>query len=226
MHACNGKTALVTSAARGTGRAVAMALGKAGAQVLVHHTRSPSAADQTVSDIRAGGGKAMALAVDLSSPNGPQELATRTRKIIGDRLDILVFNARFSKAAGAHEATVESFDAEIAANVRAPLFLVRELLPVMSRGSRFVVTLDQPSAPELNPTGSSVEGGLKGLVSQLSPVLGSRGIRVDSVSPASLAHAAGECPEGEAPCICVSNGRAGRPSEIARTVADLISAQA
>lgn len=75
---CSGKTALVTSAARGTGRAVAVALGKAGAQVLVHHTRSPAAADQTVSDIRASGGKAMALAVDLSSHDGPQELAPRT----------------------------------------------------------------------------------------------------------------------------------------------------
>lgn len=67
VHSCSGKTALVTSAARGTGRAVAVALGKAGAQVLVHHARPPATADKNVTDIRTSGGKATALAVDLSS---------------------------------------------------------------------------------------------------------------------------------------------------------------
>jgi Dehydrogenases with different specificities (related to short-chain alcohol dehydrogenases) len=221
VHSCSGKTALVTSAARGTGRAVAVALGKAGAQVLVHHTRSPAAADQTVSDIRANGGKAMALAVDLSSHDGPQELATRTRTIIGDRLDILVFNARLTKTASAERATAEAFDAEFAANVRAPLFLVQELLPVLSRGSRFVVTLEPPPAPERNPASSSVQGGLESLVNELGSSLRDRGIRVDSVMPAGTAYAVAEQPLGEEDAI-----RSARPAEIARTVTALVSGAA
>ena len=217
-NSCNGKTALVTSAARGTGRAVAVALGKAGAQVLVHHTRSPAAADQTVSDIRASGGKAMALAVDLSSHDGPQELAMRTRTIIGDRLDILVFNARLTKTASPEQPTAEAFDAEFAANVRAPLFLVQELLPVLRRGSRFVVTLEPPSAPERNPASRSVQGGLEGLVNELESSLAAKGIRVDSVMPAGTACAAVDRRQGEEDTF-----RTARPTEIARTVTALMS---
>jgi NAD(P)-dependent dehydrogenase (short-subunit alcohol dehydrogenase family) len=218
VHSCSGKTALVTSAARGTGRAVAVALGKAGAQVLVHHTRSPAAADQTVSDIRANGGKAMALAVDLSSHGGPQELATRTRTIIGDRLDILVFNARLSKSPSPDHATAEAFDAEFAANVRAPLFLVQELLPVLNSGARLVVTLEPPSAPERNATSRSVRGGLEGLLSELGSTLGARGIRVDAVMPFDTASAAADRSHGDEDAV-----RCSRPAEIARTVTALVS---
>ncbi len=218
VHLCSGKTALVTSAARGTGRAVAMALGKAGAQVLVHHTRSPAAAAQPVSDIRASGGKAMALAVDLSSRDGPQELATRTRTIIGDRLDILVFNARLTKTASPDRPTPEAFDAEFAANVRAPLFLVQELLPVLRRGSRFVVTVEPPSVPKQNPASRSVQGGLEGLVDELGASLGVQGIRVDTVMPTGGARAGGSRLQGAEDAL-----RSPRPAEIARTVAVLVS---
>lgn len=218
VHSCSGKTALVTSAARGTGRAVAVALGKAGAQVLVHHTRSPVAADQTVNDIRANGGKAMALAVDLSSHGGPQELATRTRTIIGDRLDILVFNARLSKTASPERPTAEAFDAEFAANVRAPLFLVQELLPVLNSGARFILTLEPPSAPEQNPASRSVRGGLEGLVNELGSTLGARGIRVDAVMPFNTASAPSDRSQGDEDAL-----RSSRPAEIARTVTVLVS---
>lgn len=224
MHPCTGKTALVTSASAGAGRAVAMALAKAGAQVVVHHSRSPAAAEQIVRGIRANGGKAIALAVDLASPDGPQELASRTRAIVGDRLDILVFNARLSKSGKLQDATIKAFDAEFAANVRAPLFLIQQLLPVMNRGSRFVVTLEPSLPPEMTPASSSVQGGLEGLVGQLSPVLASRGIQVDSVIPANLARVAGECPGGTPPCAA-GDARAARPSEIARTVTELVSSQ-
>lgn len=73
MPPCPGKSVLVTNASVGAGRAVAMALGKAGTEVVAHHSRSPAAAEQTVSGICANGGKAIALAVDLATPDGPQE---------------------------------------------------------------------------------------------------------------------------------------------------------
>ena len=122
MTSCNGKTALVTGASRGIGRASALALAKAGAQVLVHYSRGAEEAKAVVDEIRKAGGRAEALGADLAAPDGPHKLAAETRRIVGDRLDILVANAGISKAATIEETTLADFDALFAVNVRAPFF--------------------------------------------------------------------------------------------------------
>src|SRR3977135_4213881 len=99
MPSLNGKTALVTGASRGIGRASALALAAAGAQVLVHYGRGAKEADGVVAEIRKAGGRADAIATDLGTADGPSKLAKQARCIIGDRLDILVANAGISKAA-------------------------------------------------------------------------------------------------------------------------------
>jgi 3-oxoacyl-[acyl-carrier protein] reductase len=91
---------LVTGGSRGIDRAAALALGKAGAQVLVHY------------------GRADAVAADLVAPDGPHKLAKQVRAIVGDRLDILVASAGISKAATIEETTVANFDELFAVNVR------------------------------------------------------------------------------------------------------------
>ena len=131
MRSLNGKTALVTGASRGMGRASALALAAAGAQVLVHYGRGAKEADGVVAEIRKAGGRADAIATDLATADGPGKLAKQARSIIGDRLDILVANAGISKAASIEEITVEDFDKLFAVNVRAPYFLVQQLLPVL-----------------------------------------------------------------------------------------------
>ena len=122
MPSLNGKTALVTGASRGMGRASALALAAAGAQVLVHYGRGAKEADDVVAEIRKGGGRADAIAVDLATADGAGKLAKRARSIIGDRLDILVANAGVSKAATIEEMTVQDFDKLFAVNVRAPFY--------------------------------------------------------------------------------------------------------
>jgi hypothetical protein len=82
MNNLTGKTALVTGASRGIGRASALALAQAGAQVLVHYGNSAQAAEAIVAEIRQSGGKAEKLAADLATPNGPHDLARRVRDII------------------------------------------------------------------------------------------------------------------------------------------------
>ena len=99
MTTLSGKTALVTGASRGIGRASALALAKAGAQVLVHYSRGAAEANRVVNEIRAGGGRADAVAADLAIADGPHKLAAQVRRIVGDRLDILVVDAGVSKAA-------------------------------------------------------------------------------------------------------------------------------
>src|SRR4030088_977102 len=94
-----GKTALVTGASRGIGRAGALALAGAGAQVLVHYGRGAKEAEGVVAEIRKAGGRADAIATDLAAADGADKLARLTRGIVGDRLDILVANASVSKSA-------------------------------------------------------------------------------------------------------------------------------
>src|ERR1700748_3619660 len=129
MTNLSGKTALVTGASRGIGRASALALAKAGAQVLIHYARGADEAESVVAEIRSAGGRADAVAPDLAAPDGPHELAKRVRATVGDRLDIIVANAGISKSAKIEDYTVADFDTLFAVNVRAPFFLVQQLLP-------------------------------------------------------------------------------------------------
>ena len=89
MPNLSGKTALVTGASRGIGRASALALAAAGAQVLVHYGRGATEDDNVVAEIRKAGGRADAVAADLAAADGPHKLAKLVRNIVGDRLDIL-----------------------------------------------------------------------------------------------------------------------------------------
>jgi 3-oxoacyl-[acyl-carrier protein] reductase len=132
------RTALVTGASRGIGRATARALAAAGARVIVHYGNARGEADSLVAEIRASGGKADAVGVDLAVADGPQRLAAEVRKLT-DRLDILVANAGIATAAAIEEQTVEEFDRMFAVNVRAPFFLVQQLLPLLREGSSVVL---------------------------------------------------------------------------------------
>src|ERR1700722_6027528 len=98
MSNLSGKTALVTGASRGIGRASALALAKAGAQVLVHYNNNEKEAAAVVAEIRKTGGRAKKVGADLRQADGPHTLAKRVRTIVGERLDVLAANAGISKA--------------------------------------------------------------------------------------------------------------------------------
>jgi 3-oxoacyl-[acyl-carrier protein] reductase len=192
MTTLQNKTALVTGASRGIGRATAAALARAGAHVLVHYGRSTQEAESLVAEIKTKGGRADAVAADLGTPDGASLLAKQVRSIVGDRLDVLVLNAGISKAARIADYTVEDFDSLFATNVRGPFFLVQQLLPVLGDGSSVVVIsslgarsvvgkpgLDDPSILAY----ASTKGALETLVRNWAGILGPRGIRVNAVAP-------------------------------------------
>lgn len=181
----NGKTALVTGASRGIGRATALALATAGARVLVHFGSDEQAANSVVETIRAAGGLANKVAADLSIANGPHELARQVRTLVGDRLDILVANAGISKNAPIDETTVEDFDRLFAVNVRAPYFLVQQLLPVLGEGSSVVLlsSLAARSAVGNLSAYAATKGAIDTLVTHFAALLGERGIRVNAIAP-------------------------------------------
>jgi NAD(P)-dependent dehydrogenase (short-subunit alcohol dehydrogenase family) len=182
----NGKTALVTGASRGIGRATALALASAGARVLIHFGRDEQAADAVVQAIRDADGKADRIGADLSTALGPHELAGHVRKFLGDdKLDILIANAGASKAATIEDTTVEDFDRLFALNVRAPFFLVQQLLPVMGEGGSIVLLSSLAARASVGnlPAYAASKGAIDTLVKHFASALGSRGIRVNAVAP-------------------------------------------
>jgi NAD(P)-dependent dehydrogenase (short-subunit alcohol dehydrogenase family) len=181
MVSLQGKTALVTGASRGIGRATASVLAEAGARVLVHYGRSAQDAESLVAAIHAKGGCADAIKPDLGPPDGATLLAREVRSIVGERLDVLVSTARISKAATIKDHTVEGFDNLFATNLRSPFFLAQQLLPVLVEGSNIIVIpllgahavvgkpgLDNPSILAY----ASTKGALETLVKNWAAILG------------------------------------------------------
>lgn len=185
MTSLTGKTALVTGASRGIGRAIALALAKAGARVLVHFGSAEDAADSVVEAIRATGGSADKVAADLRAADGPHELARRVRALAGDRLDVLVANAGISRAATIEETTVEDFEDLFAVNVRAPYFLVQQLLPMFGEGSSIVLLSSLAARSTVNNLSAyaATKGAIDTLVRHFAFALGERGIRVNAIAP-------------------------------------------
>jgi len=192
MATLQGKTALVTGASRGIGRATASALADAGAHVLVHYGRSEQDAESLVAGIRSHGGRADAIRADLGTPDGATLLAKEVRSFVGERLDVLVSNAGITKSAIFKDHTVEDFDNLFATNVRSPFFLVQQLLPILGEGSNIIVIssavartvvgkpgLDNPSILAYAAT----KGAIETLVKNWAAMLGPQGIRVNAVAP-------------------------------------------
>ena len=185
MTTLSGKTALVTGASRGMGRASALKLAEVGAQVLVHFSSGAEEAERVVAEIRKGGGRADVVGVDLAAADGPHRLAKRAREIIGDRLDILVANAGVSKAATIEDTTVEDFDRLFAVNVRAPFFLVQQLLPILGRGGSviFLSSLAAHAVVGTLPAYAATKGAIETMTKHFASFLGEREIRVNAVAP-------------------------------------------
>src|SRR5579872_2718770 len=236
MATLQNKTALVTGASRGIGRATAFALAQAGARVLVHYGRSAQAAESVVAAIRSHGGRADAIKADLGTAAEAAQLAKEVRSIVGERLDVLVLNAGISKAASIKDHTVEDFDNLFATNVRSPFFLVQQLLPVLGEGSNIVVIssigahavvgkpgLDNPSVLAY----ASTKAALETLVRNWAAILGPRGIRVNAVAPGGIDTDMSNFTKTEAGREVVLGMQAlkriGKPEDVADVVAFLAS---
>ena len=107
------------------------------------------------------------------------------RALVGARLDILVANAGISKAASIEETTVDDFDRMYAINVRAPYFLVQQLLPNLQKDSSviFVSSLAARAAVGNISAYAATKGAISTLVRHFAAALGPRGVRVNAVAP-------------------------------------------
>jgi 3-oxoacyl-[acyl-carrier protein] reductase len=160
-----------------------------GAQVLVHYSTGEGEARAVVAEISKAGGRAGAVSADFSAPDGAHKLAKQVRAIVGDRLDVLVANAGISKSATIEETTVEDFDRLFAVNVRAPFFLVQQLLPILCKGSSIVLvsSLAANAAVGTLAAYAATKGAIATLVKHFASDLGERGVRVNAVAPGAIA---------------------------------------
>jgi NAD(P)-dependent dehydrogenase (short-subunit alcohol dehydrogenase family) len=236
MRELENKTALVTGASRGIGRATASALAKAGAHVLVHYGRSRQEAESLVVEIRRKGGRADVVSADLGTPDSASLLAKQVRSIVGDRLDVLVLNAGVSKSARLADYTVEDFDNLFATNVRSPFFLVQQLVPVLGEASSIVVISSATARTVVGKPGlenpsviayASTKGAIETLVKHWAAILGPRGIRVNAIAPGVIDTDMSNFTKTEAGRAVALEMQAlqriGKPEDIADVVAFLVS---
>jgi 3-oxoacyl-[acyl-carrier protein] reductase len=227
MTGLTGRTALVTGASRGIGRAIAERLAADGALVAVHYGSNETAAKETVGAIEKAGGQAFAVRADLA---GTAELdalfAGLQDGLAGRPLDVVVNNAAvIDYTATIEGATPEAFDRLFAVNVRAPLFVIQRALPLMPDGGRIVNVSSGVTwfaIPEV-VYGMS-KGALNVLTRSLAQTQGRRGITVNTVSPGitetDMNGWLTESPEAARQVAgMIALGRHGQPADIADAVA-------
>jgi NAD(P)-dependent dehydrogenase (short-subunit alcohol dehydrogenase family) len=219
-----GKGALVTGATSGIGQAVAEALGRRGAEVVVHG-RNAVRGETVVDTIRADGGKAHFVAADLNNTSELDELVREAGVV-----DVLINNAGFSQFGPTAELDVETFDRLFAANVRAPFFLTAALAPKMAeRGSGSIVNVAS-MAGQIGLAGSAAYGATKASLASMTRSWAAEfspaGVRVNAVA-AGPVFTGGATPERiEALGATTLLGRAAQPAEIAELIAFLASPKA
>jgi 3-oxoacyl-[acyl-carrier protein] reductase len=188
MHNLSGQIALVTGASRGLGRAAAFRLAEQGAHVIVHYGANQEAAEAVVAQIRRDGGQADTIGVDLAAVDGAHRLVEAVRALRINHLNVVVASAGIAEPALLGDQTVEAFDRHFAINVRAPFFLVQQLLPLLGEASSiiFVSSVAARSAVDGLSVYSATKGAVNVLVRNLAKELGQRGIRVNAVSPGAI----------------------------------------
>ncbi len=127
-----GKTALITGAARRLGRASALALARAGADVAITFLNSRKEARETVVDLSSFGVRAFALRADVTDEKSVRDMMNEAGRELG-RIDILVNNAANYETAEFEKLTVQQWDAIFASNTRGPFLVTREALKWMRR---------------------------------------------------------------------------------------------
>jgi NAD(P)-dependent dehydrogenase (short-subunit alcohol dehydrogenase family) len=223
------KAALVTGGARRIGRALALPLAEAGYAVAVHHHSSHAAAEALVAEIAGAGGRAVALAADLSDENAVRKLLPDAMAAVGP-IGVLVNNASIFENDTVATATRESWDAHLAINLRAPFVLIQDFaarLPAESGG--VVVNLLDERVWNLTPYFISYtvsKTGLWTLTRTMALALAPR-IRVNAIGPGPTLPNARQTPEQFLDrCRAMPLRRGTSPREIAAAMRFILDAPA
>jgi enoyl-[acyl-carrier protein] reductase III len=228
-----GKHALVTGAARGFGRAIALRLAGEGAKIIVNYRRSKTDAWSVVDEIKSAGGEAIAVRADV----GKEESLDRMFEIIRSewgRLDIVVANAAFGVPGKLMEANSRHWEVTMAASARSLQDLAKRAVPLMTGGYGRIISITSdggrrviPGYGIVGPAKAALESLTRGLAYELAP----KGIVVNGIL-AGLAdtRSARSIPGSEEVIAHARHrtpmGRLIQPEDVANVVAFLASDQA
>ncbi|WP_337045012.1 SDR family oxidoreductase [Emticicia sp. 17c] len=234
-----GQSALVTGASSGIGEGVALALGEAGANVVVNYNSNPDAANAVVEKIRAFGSKAIAVQADVSKEEAVQDMFKQMFEAFGT-IDILVNNAGLQKDAKFDEMTLTQWQTVIDINLTGQFLCAREAIreflrrgPVPERSLATGKIICMSSVHELIPWAGHVnyassKGAIKMLMQSLAQEYGDRKIRVNSICPGAIQtpinRAAWETPQAlNSLMTLIPYNRIGQPSDIGKLAVFLAS---
>lgn len=227
-----GKNALVTGAGRGIGKAIALELAAKGAFVIVNYNGSKEAAEQTVAEIKAAGGDAVAYQCSVSDYEACGAMITALIKEYA-HIDILVNNAGITRDGLLMKMSEEDFDAVINTNLKGCFNTIRHMSRYfLKQRAGKIINISSVSgilgnAGQANYSAS--KAGVIGLTKAVARELASRGINVNAVAPGfvetdmtdTLSDSVKENLKSQIPL-----GKIGHPQDIAKTVAFLASQDA
>lgn len=230
MSKLEGKVAVVTGASKGIGAAIAKALARDGAGVVVNYASSKAGADAVVEAITKAGGQAIAVQGDVSRAEQAEGLIEAAVRAFG-RLDILVNNSGVYEFAAIEEVTEEHYRRLFDVNVLGVLLTTRAAAKHLGEGGSIVNISSAATLVNMPTTAAytATKGALNAITGVLANELAPRRIRVNGVSPGLVVtegtHTAGVIgSEMEAGLVAQTPlGRAGQPDDIAGVVAFLAS---
>ena len=215
----NGHTALVTGASRGIGAAIALALAKAGAAVAVNYRQHATEADAMVAKIKDIGGRATAIAADVSQAAAVAKMVDHFTSTLGS-IDILVNNAGIAIVRGIDDLTESDFDATIGVNLKSAFLCTQAVVPAM-RAKKWgrIVNISSGAARGGGAIGvhyNASKAGMEGLTRGYAARLVKEGITVNAVAPALIET---DMMRGRSDLAArIPLGRFGRPEEVAQAV--------
>jgi 3-oxoacyl-[acyl-carrier protein] reductase len=222
MSRLKNKVAVVTGASKGIGAGIAKGLAAEGAAVVVNYANSKEGAERVVAEIKAKGGKAVAVQGDMAKAADVEKLFTEAKKSFG-RMDVLVNNAGVYEFAPIGEVTEKDFHRMFDTNVLGPILATREAAKYLGEGGS-VINVGSLASTQAAPNSvvySATKGALDVVTRVLAKELGPRKIRVNSVNPGPVDtegfHSGGlSGSEFEKGAIAQTPlGRVGRPEDIA-----------
>jgi 3-oxoacyl-[acyl-carrier protein] reductase len=225
----DGRTALITGASRGIGRATALELAAAGAAIGVNYRTDAAGAEAVVGEIMAAGGRALALEADVADPESAAALVARCEDELGE-IDALVCNAGITRDNLMARISPQDFNDVIATNLGGTFHVCQAAGRRMLRRRRgAIVTMSSivglhGNAGQTNYSAS--KAGLIGLTKSLAKEIGARGVRVNCIAPGYIATELTDVlPESAREALLASTplGRLGQPEDIARCVRFLVS---
>lgn len=227
------KTVLITGGSRGIGASAAMQSAQRGMGVILTYNSQPDAAQAVVEQIQAGGGKAIALQLDVSDTNTFPVFAGQVAKAMQDTWNAsslagLVNNAGFGLFNPIETVTEAQFDSLFNVHLKGPFFLTQALLPLLCEGASIVNVTSattRVATPGVAPY-AAFKGGLEVLTRYMAKEFGERRIRVNAVSPGAIRTelAGGLNDELEAMLAAqTALGRVGEADDVGRVIASLLS---